>query len=80
MLRVLVQTYQSKHIYNKDQRGKTLWDWMTLLIVPAGLAAVAILFNNFQRSNEQIRVTDQRREEALQNYLDKMSELLLEKS
>lgn len=63
----------------KDQRGKTLWDWMDLLIVPAVLAAGAILFNKFQRENEQIRVTDQQREEALQKYLDKMSELLLEK-
>jgi uncharacterized protein YjbI with pentapeptide repeats len=63
----------------KDHRGKTLWDWMNLLIVPVLLAAGAILFNRSQRKNEQIRVADQQREEALQNYLDKMSELLLEK-
>jgi uncharacterized protein YjbI with pentapeptide repeats len=63
----------------KDQRGKTLWDWMELLIVPIVLGAGAILFNKFQKDNEQRLAIDRQHEEALQNYLDEMAELLLEK-
>ena len=70
------------------QPGKTLWDWLQLLIIPAVLAVGGYLFNYTASRNEQnsIRLRDQteqeiavdnQREAALQAYLDKMSELLL---
>lgn len=71
------------------QQGKTLWDWLQLLIVPAVLAGVALRFNHAQHRNE-LRATEQRamlersiaddnqREIALQSYLDRLSKLLLE--
>jgi uncharacterized protein YjbI with pentapeptide repeats len=84
----------------KDQRGKTLWDWMGLLIIPLVLAIGAFLFNRSEKANElkiadrrrkddqelaekryrndQEIAIDQQREESLQNYIDKMTELLLE--
>src|SRR5215472_8166170 len=67
---------------------KTLWDWMQLLIIPIVLAVGGYLFNysisrNEQKSTklrEQIErgiALDNQHEEALQGYIDKMSELLL---
>lgn len=61
----------------KDQRGKTLWDWLGLLIIPVVLALGAIWFNKSEKKNEQILATDRQRESALQNYIDKLTELLL---
>jgi uncharacterized protein YjbI with pentapeptide repeats len=68
--------------------AKTLWDWLELLIVPAVLAIGALLFNpaardreqrinREARASEQKTAIDQQREAALQNYLDRMAELLL---
>jgi uncharacterized protein YjbI with pentapeptide repeats len=58
--------------------GKTLWDWLGLLIIPAVLGIGALLFNQAMRASDQEIATDQQREEALQNYFDKMAELLLQ--
>ncbi len=71
-------------------QGKTVWDWLQLLIVPAALALVALLFNQANTRTEQ-KIAQQRyeqdqqialdkqHEDLLQAYLDRMSELLLEK-
>lgn len=70
------------------QPGKTLWDWLQLLIIPAVLAVGGYVFNYTISKNEQqsTQVRDQterdiaadnQREAALQAYIDKMSELLL---
>ena len=73
-----------------NKSGKTLWDWLQLLIIPVILAVGGFWLNQIQRSREQ-RTTEQRdktereialdnqREVALQAYIDKMSELLFEK-
>jgi uncharacterized protein YjbI with pentapeptide repeats len=83
------------------QPGKTLWDWLQLLIIPAVLAVAGYVINltisrgeqaaTEQRSKSESEAaekraetereiaTDNQREAALQAYLDKMSELLLEK-
>lgn len=58
-------------------QGKTLWDWLQLLIVPALLAGVALLFS-VQSAQTQLRVAqDNQREAALQAYIDRMSEHIL---
>ena len=55
-----------------------MWDWLQLLIIPSVLAAAALLFNA-QSTQTQLEITtDNRREAALQAYIDKMSELLLD--
>ena len=81
--------------------GKTLWDWMQLLIIPVVLAVAALLFNLVStRTEQRIAVEryeqdkeiaekryeqdqnlalDKQREDLLQVYLDRMSELLLDK-
>ena len=60
--------------------NKTLWDWLQLLIIPAVLSLGAFLFNRAERNNEQAVALDNQRATALQTYLDRMSELLLEKN
>ena len=74
--------------FNGSNKSRTLWDWMQLLIVPIVLALGATLFNRAITHNEQ-NIADQRyineqnialdkqREDLLQVYLDRMSDLLL---
>lgn len=58
---------------------KTLWDWLDLLIVPAVLAVVGLVFTRLERANERA-IADQRfQDETLRTYLDQMTELLLNK-
>ena len=69
-------------------RGKTLWNWMELLIIPFFLAAGAIAVNRSERKNESLRAEeraklereialDRQQEAALQVYIDRMSDLLV---
>ncbi len=70
------------------QSGKTLWDWMQLLIVPVALAIVAILFNRATTRSEQKiaqlryqdeqNITEQRYQNDLKITLDKQREDLLQ--
>jgi hypothetical protein len=69
--------------------GITLWDWIKLLIVPAVIAGGGLWFNrqqqDRQREDEQrqqergLEIENQRaQDEALQAYLDQMSQLLID--
>jgi hypothetical protein len=54
----------------------TLWDWLKLLVVPVVIAGVGIWFNRQQRERE-LEIAERRtQDEALQAYLDVMSQLL----
>jgi uncharacterized protein YjbI with pentapeptide repeats len=57
--------------------ARTLWDWLQLLIIPLVLAVAALLFNLATTRTEQNIALDKQREDLLQAYLDRMSELLL---
>src|SRR5215203_818166 len=82
-------------------RGKTVWNWLEVLVVPLMLVAIGFLFTA-QQDQRQQQIEDQRaqqaqkienqraeaerelakqsaQDEALQAYLDQMSNLLLEK-
>ncbi len=72
------------------QPEKTLWDWMQLLIVPLVLAVGAFLLNfsttrtereiaQKRYNNDQAIAQDKQREDLLQAYLDRLSELLLDR-
>src|SRR5450755_2744499 len=73
----------SAHVGPKVQQyqpAKTLWDWMQLLIVPTVLIIGGALFNRtLDQTNREIAL-DKQQEDALQAYLDKMTELLLDKN
>jgi uncharacterized protein YjbI with pentapeptide repeats len=58
-------------------RGKTLWEWMQLFIIPIFLSFGVFLLNRSERNNESKIASDRQREAALQTYLDRMSDLLL---
>jgi uncharacterized protein YjbI with pentapeptide repeats len=59
--------------------GITLWEWVKLLIVPAVIAGGGIWFNRQQRLRE-LEIAEQRaQDEALQAYLDQMSQMLTDK-
>ena len=67
--------------YDEESRflwGKSAWDWLDLLLVPGVLAIVGLLFNRAQRKAEREIAAERTREATLQNYLDKMTELMLE--
>jgi uncharacterized protein YjbI with pentapeptide repeats len=55
------------------------WTWVQLLIVPAAIAGVGIWFNAQQREREQHIANERAQDEALQAYLNQMSQLLLDK-
>jgi hypothetical protein len=68
---------------------KTLWDWLQLLIVPLVLAFAAFALNDAQdrrnEENEKLRdareraiALDARRQQTLADYLQRMSDLVLE--
>lgn len=57
--------------------GKTLWNWLQLLIVPLVIAAGGVWFNRQQRARE-LEVENQRaQDEALQAYIEGMERLLI---
>jgi hypothetical protein len=68
--------------------GKTLWDWLELLVVPLVLALGAFWLNDQQRQRdkrqEAVRAkqeakvaADRRRDDALRDYLQRMSQFVL---
>jgi hypothetical protein len=70
------------------QGGKTLWDWLQLLIVPLALAIIAVLFNlastrtdqkiAMQRYEQDKQIATQRYEQDQHIALDKQREDLLQ--
>ncbi len=76
--------------YNDVPRGRTLWDWLGLLIIPFMLVVGGYWLNLLQRTRDE-RATEERnkreteiaadkqKEAVLDAYLDHMSELFLEK-
>ena len=80
-------------VYGAGFTGKTLWDWLGLLAslaIPVVVAFGTLWFttqqgkvsdaaNERQHETELQIATDNQREAALQSYIDKISELLLEK-
>jgi hypothetical protein len=60
------------------QPGKTLWDWLQLLLVPVVLAIVAFSFNAGQASTSQQIEEKSKQEQVVDNYLNQMSTILLQ--
>src|SRR2546421_11998745 len=57
--------------------GKTLWDWLQLLIVPIVLAGGGYLFGTWQHNVDQQQALDQQQSTTLQTYIDNIQDLLL---
>ncbi len=75
-----------------DERpAKTLWEWLSLLIVPAMLVAGGFLLNRWQmqrdeaaqqaqKQREELAAIQRAQDEAMRAYLDQMSDLMVEKN
>jgi hypothetical protein len=61
------------------QPAKTLWDWLSLLMVPIVLALGGYLFTRSENRRTQETSDQHRRDETLQAYLDQIGQLLLDK-
>ena len=75
---------------DKHQRGKTLWDWLQLLIIPVILAGGGIWFStqqndaglrlNKQQYEQSMHLTEnQQKETTLKTAMDDLSGLILDK-
>lgn len=71
----------------KTDRGKTLWDWLSLLGVPITLAILGYWLQQIQQKRAEEVAKDQRelaadetKEEVLQVYFDRLSVLLVDKN
>jgi uncharacterized protein YjbI with pentapeptide repeats len=62
------------------QPGKTLWDWLQLLIVPAILIGVTFAWSATQDSRDKSRADQARQDTTLNDYNQQMSDLMLDKS
>jgi uncharacterized protein YjbI with pentapeptide repeats len=60
----------------KDDEGKTLWDWLSLLGVPLSLAILGYIL----QEQQQKRADNETKEEVLQTYFDRLSVLLIDKN
>lgn len=83
-----IETYEAK---NMGFETKTYWDWMELLIIPLFLAGGAFFLNRSEKEIERKATEDRaklereiakdrQQEEALQSYLDRMADSLLNDS
>jgi uncharacterized protein YjbI with pentapeptide repeats len=57
--------------------AKTLWDFVQLLVIPVVLSLGVLYFNQQERKTERKMTEERAQEAALQNYLDRLSELIL---
>ena len=61
----------------KGFHGKTLWDWLRLLLIPLVLTVGGFLFSSYQHDTDQQRALDQQQATILQTYIDNIQDLLL---
>jgi hypothetical protein len=62
-----------------DYYDKSLWDWATILLVPAVLAIGGYWFNRRQQERDQWNAEQRAQDETLQAYLEQIGQLLLDK-
>jgi hypothetical protein len=90
LILLAVILWQTDRRDNMGFGAKTFWDWMELLIVPIVLALGAWWFNKTERASDrriaeerisaEREIAEDRQQDArLQAYIDRMTELLLEK-
>jgi hypothetical protein len=63
-----------------EPKQRTFWDWLSLLIVPIMLALGGYLFNRSESRRTKDEADQRAQDEALQAYLDHMSDLLIPKN
>jgi uncharacterized protein YjbI with pentapeptide repeats len=69
---VLVILVATSYVFDKS-----LWDWLKLLIVPAVIAAGGYWFNRQQQERDRQSAEQRAQDDAIQAYLDQMSQLMI---
>lgn len=80
----------TKHPDEEIRPAKTLWDVIQVAVIPVALVVLALLFNASEAARDRERdekrarsdaenALDARRDDALRDYLDRMSALMLER-
>jgi uncharacterized protein YjbI with pentapeptide repeats len=65
-------------VSREKQPAKTLWDWTQLLIIPILIAGVTLVFSQLNAQTQLEISTDNQREAAMQAYIDKITQLLID--
>ena len=86
LVMVIVLIFVEIRLYGTGFAGKTLWDWLPLLIQLLGALAIPVViwlgtafFTRQQARTSEANTENQQQEELLRTYFDKISELLLDK-
>lgn len=66
------------HVESAGFSGKTLWDWLDLLVVPGVLVVGGYLLDRAERNRERRAADEQAQDSTLQSYLDYMGKLMTE--
>src|SRR5262245_40241098 len=69
---------ESTNAKNDDIPAKTLWDWLVLLLVPLLLALVAWWLDDSRKASELRVETDRQRQKTLDDYLECMTQMLVQ--
>ncbi len=74
------ETYRPKPTDQDIRRGKTLWDWMQLLIVPVAVAIGSFVLNQTaKRRDDKAQAEQRRREEVAQKTQKEREEALADR-
>jgi len=69
---------QTRQITRETQSPKTLWDWLTVVLISGVIAVVGLLYTS-QLTRQQLDIQDrQEQDAALQAYLNQMGRLMLD--
>jgi uncharacterized protein YjbI with pentapeptide repeats len=68
-----------RSVTTETQSARTVWEWLTVLIISAVIAGVALWFSNSQAEEQQKLQVQQANDDALQAYLDQMTQMMLDK-
>jgi len=60
-------------------RPPTVWDWLELLVIPVFIALVAALLGWYQDTGKRRIEADRQKQQMLEDFYDRISELLLDK-
>lgn len=72
--------FETIRLKNTGFEGKSLWDWMELLVIPLVLALGAFFFNRSERNTEHEIASGRQQDATVQAFIDRISDLLLKEN
>lgn len=62
---------------SENEKIKTLWDWLDLLIVPASIGIIGWIYKEYEKSKEERRLKEDKYSDTLDSYFKVMTDLML---